>query len=139
MDMVLPKNCQASGFFRWKELRPMMEPKPPCCRMAVTSRSTGRMTRRPVPPSLPWFERRARLVQVPWLSLPYQLKIFFTLGVFIRVAFDRPTVQIVPFFLRFHQRRAFHGVVVAGPRLISPTPLRIHERPVPARISQKGL
>src|SRR5262245_46062846 len=37
--------------------------------------STGRITIRPVPPSRPWFSMRARLVSVPGLSLPYQLRI----------------------------------------------------------------
>src|ERR1041384_7086184 len=33
------------------------------------------MTNRPVPPSRPWFMRRARLFFTPGLSLPYQLRI----------------------------------------------------------------
>src|SRR5919201_1329308 len=33
------------------------------------------MTKRPVPPSRPWFSRRARLVSVPGLSLEYQPRI----------------------------------------------------------------
>src|SRR5262249_54523902 len=37
--------------------------------------STGRMTRRPVPPRRPWFRSRARLARVPGVSLPYQLRI----------------------------------------------------------------
>src|SRR5262249_8252388 len=43
--------------------------------------STGRMTRRPVPPSRPWFRRDARRVSVPGLSLAYQLRISRTRSV----------------------------------------------------------
>src|SRR5687768_15950899 len=40
--------------------------------------STGRMTSLPVPASVPELSSRARLVSVPGLSLPYQLRISLT-------------------------------------------------------------
>src|SRR5580698_7217865 len=65
------------------------------------------MTRRPVPPNLPWFRSRARLVKVPGLSLPYQLKISFTRGVFISVASNIQAVLIVPCSRLLKSRRKF--------------------------------
>ena len=43
--------------------------------------STGRMTSLPVPASVPWLSRRARLVSVPGLSDAYQERICFTRSV----------------------------------------------------------
>jgi hypothetical protein len=36
MSMLAFRNASASGFFRWNELWPMIEPKPPPSRMART-------------------------------------------------------------------------------------------------------
>src|SRR4029077_3551011 len=61
--------------------------------------STGRMTSLPVPARRPWLSRRAMLVRVPGLSLPYQLRISFTrdsIGVPLSVRLRRlSTVELV--------------------------------------------
>src|SRR5574341_567168 len=41
MSMIVFKNLSASGFFRWNEFRPMIEPNPPPSRMARTCSKTA--------------------------------------------------------------------------------------------------
>src|SRR2546430_2667788 len=41
MSMTVLRNRRASGFRRWNELRPMIEPKPPPSRIALTCSKTA--------------------------------------------------------------------------------------------------
>src|SRR5688572_2239463 len=47
------------------------------------------MTNLPVPPNLPWFSNRARLVSVPGLSLRYQERISLTRSVAMEVILSK--------------------------------------------------
>src|ERR1700730_7364157 len=55
------------------------------------------MTSFPVPANRPWFNSRARLVTVPALSAPYQLRISLTRGVIVAllVAFAQQNLQVI--------------------------------------------
>jgi hypothetical protein len=56
------------------------------------------MTSFPVPANRPWFNNRAKLVSVPALSAPYQLRISLTRGVIVAllVAFMQQKLQAIP-------------------------------------------
>src|SRR2546428_9083612 len=71
------------------------------------------MTRRPVPPSRPWFSRLARLARVPGQSLAYQPRISRTRS----FMFDAPP-------LRCRLRPAAATEPAAGPA--APAPLAAH-------------
>src|SRR5437660_885065 len=55
------------------------------------------MTSFPVPANRPWFNSRARLVSVPALSAPYQLRISLTRGVIVAllIAFAQQNLQVI--------------------------------------------
>jgi hypothetical protein len=77
---------------------------------------------------LPWFSSLAKLVRVPGLSLPYQLKISLTRGVFIYVIFNVQAVSIFHPPAHFNKGGFFPAMPrLAGPQPVSRTPPRIQQ------------